>query len=153
MRYGKWLRVTPDDVDRAERWFDRQGGRRRAHRAVRPADPLVRVDPGRVPPDAVRTFTLYTVIGSPVWNSTLIGAGYILRDNWEDVEPMLDVVQYVVMAAIMVAIGWFESGPAAGRPRPLRDHEATRSAIAVSATRRAIGATTADTSASRPLRS
>ena len=43
-------------------------------------------------------FTLYTAIGSLVWNTVLIGAGYILRDNWEDVEPVLDVVQYVVIA-------------------------------------------------------
>ena len=40
------------------------------------------------------TFTLYTAIGSLIWNSALIGAGYVLRDNWEDVEPVLDIVQY-----------------------------------------------------------
>src|ERR671910_656707 len=51
-------------------------------------------------------FTLYTLIGSAIWNTALIGAGYVLRDNWHDVEPILSVVQYVVIALIVAAIGW-----------------------------------------------
>ena len=53
------------------------------------------------------TFTLYTAIGSAIWNTALIGAGYALRDNWEDVEPVLDVVQYIVLALIAGAIVWW----------------------------------------------
>ncbi len=74
------------------------------------------------------TFTLYTAIGSLIWNTALIGAGYVLRDNWEDVEPVLDVVQYIVIAVIVVAIGWFiwsrplAAGP--GPPRPSRRRSA-----------------------------
>jgi membrane protein DedA with SNARE-associated domain len=52
-------------------------------------------------------FVLYTAIGSLVWNTALIGAGYALRDNWHDVEPVLDTFQYVVIAAIVVAVGWY----------------------------------------------
>ena len=37
----------------------------------------------------------------------MIGAGYLLRDNWEDVEPVLDVVQYIVLALIAGAIVWW----------------------------------------------
>jgi membrane protein DedA with SNARE-associated domain len=54
----------------------------------------------------VGVFTLYTAIGSLIWNTALIGAGYVLRDNWHDVEPILSVVQYVVIALIVAAIGW-----------------------------------------------
>jgi membrane protein DedA with SNARE-associated domain len=54
-------------------------------------------------------FTLYTAIGSLVWNAALIYAGYKLRDNWHDVEPVLDVVQYVVIAVIVLAIAWLVS--------------------------------------------
>ena len=34
-------------------------------------------------------------------------AGYILRDNWDSVEPVLDIVQYVVVAVIVAVIVWF----------------------------------------------
>jgi len=107
VRYGKWLRLTPDDVERAERWFDR-----RAVVAVLVGRcvPLIRsvvsIPAGfrRMP---IATFLLYTTIGSLIWNSTLIGAGYLLREQWEDVEAVLSWFQYVVIAAIVVAVAWF----------------------------------------------
>jgi membrane protein DedA with SNARE-associated domain len=107
LRYGTWLRLGTDDIDRAERWFDRRAVVAvLVGRCIPLIRSLVSIPAGfrRMP---FATFTLYTVIGSAIWNSALIGAGYILRDNWEDVEPVLDVVQYVVIAAIVVAIGWF----------------------------------------------
>ncbi len=107
LRYGKWLRLTTDDVDRAEAWFDR-----RAVVAVLVGRcvPLIRsvvsIPAGfrRMP---FGIFTLYTLIGSLVWNAVLISIGYALRDNWEDVEPALDWFQYVVLALILAAIVWF----------------------------------------------
>ena len=107
VRYGKWLQMTTEDVERAERWFDR-----RAVLAVLVGRciPLIRsivsIPAGfrRMP---FWIFTLYTLIGSLVWNSTLIVIGYVLRENWDDVEPILDWFQYVVLAAIVVAIVWF----------------------------------------------
>ena len=106
VRHGKWLRLTPADVAKAERWFDR-----RAVTAVLVGRcvPLIR-SLVSIPAGFRRmnfgVFTLYTAIGSLVWNTALIGAGYVLRDNWHDVEPVLDVVQYVVIALIVAAIAW-----------------------------------------------
>jgi membrane protein DedA with SNARE-associated domain len=106
LRYGKWLRLTPADVAKAERWFDR-----RAVVAVLVGRcvPLIR-SLVSIPAGFRRmnfgVFTLYTLIGSAIWNTALIGAGYVLRDNWHDVEPILSVVQYVVIALIVAAIGW-----------------------------------------------
>lgn len=107
VRYGKWLRLTNDDVARAERWFDR-----RAVVAVLVGRcvPLIR-SLVSIPAGFRRmnflTFSIYTTIGSLIWNTALIGAGYVLRDNWHDVEPILDVVQYVVIAAIVGVLVWF----------------------------------------------
>jgi membrane protein DedA with SNARE-associated domain len=106
LRYGKWLRLTPADVAKAERWFDR-----RAVVAVLVGRcvPLIR-SLVSIPAGFRRmnfgVFTLYTLIGSAIWNTALIGAGYVLRDNWHDVEPILSVVQYVVIALIVAAIVW-----------------------------------------------
>jgi len=52
-------------------------------------------------------FVVYTTIGSAIWNSALIGAGYLLRSSWHDVEPVLSWFQYIVVAVIVVAFGWF----------------------------------------------
>lgn len=43
-------------------------------------------------------FLIYTTIGSGVWNAGLIGAGWLLADNWEKVEGYLSPVSKVVLA-------------------------------------------------------
>jgi membrane protein DedA with SNARE-associated domain len=106
-RYGKWFRLTSADIAKAERWFDKRAvvgvllGR-----CVPLVRSLVSIPAGfrRMP---FGTFTLYTAIGSAIWNTALIGAGYLLRENWHDVEPVLGVVQYLVIAAILGAVAWF----------------------------------------------
>ncbi len=107
LRYGKWFRLTPADIAKSERWFDRRAvvavliGR-----CVPLIRSLVSIPAGfrRMP---LAPFVLYTTIGSLVWNTALIGAGYLLRDNWHDVEPWLDTFQYVVIAAILAGVAWY----------------------------------------------
>ena len=98
VRYGKWFRLTPADITKAERWFDRRAVVAvLVGRCVPLIRSLVSIPAGfrRMP---FGTFTLYTAIGSLIWNTALIGAGYVLRDNWDDVEPVLGVVQWIVIA-------------------------------------------------------
>ncbi len=107
LRYGKWLRLTPADIAKAERWFDR-----RAVVAVLIGRcvPLIRSlisIPAGFRRMNLTTFTIYTLIGSLIWNTALISAGYGLKSRWDEVEPVLDVVQYVVLATIFVGVVWF----------------------------------------------
>jgi membrane protein DedA with SNARE-associated domain len=105
--YGRWFRLTTHDLDRAEAWFDR-----RAIVAVLVGRcvPLIRSLvslPAGFRRMSITVFLLYTTIGSLIWNSTLIGAGYLLREQWDEVAPIMDWFQYVVVAAIALAIAWF----------------------------------------------
>ncbi len=107
IRYGRWLRLTTDDVIKAERWFDRYSGWAvLLCRRIPLVRSLISIPAGfrRMP---LGRFVVYTSIGSAVWNSALIGAGYLLRSSWHDVEPILSWFQYVVVAVIVVAIAWF----------------------------------------------
>ena len=106
-RYGKWLRLTVKDVERAEQWFDRRAvvavllGR-----CVPLIRSLVSVPAGfrRMP---VATFLAYTIIGSLIWNTGLIGAGFLLRERWEEIEPVMSVLQYIVILVVVLALAWF----------------------------------------------
>jgi membrane protein DedA with SNARE-associated domain len=107
VRHGKWFRLTTRDLDRAEHWFDRRAiAAVLVGRCVPLIRSLVSIPAGfrRMP---FVTFTVCTVIGSLVWNSALIGAGYALRSNWERVEKVVDYFQYAVIAAILAAIAWY----------------------------------------------
>jgi membrane protein DedA with SNARE-associated domain len=106
-RYGKWFRLTTDDLDRAERWFDRRAVVAvLVGRCIPLIRSLVSLPAGfrRMP---LPIFLTYTVIGSLIWNTALVGAGYLLREQWDAIEPILGWFQYVVLAAIALAIAWF----------------------------------------------
>lgn len=122
VRYGKWFRITSADIERAERWFDRRAvvavliGR-----CVPLIRSLVSIPAGfrRMP---LGTFLVYTVIGSLIWNSTLIGAGYVLGEDhrWKQIETVMGYVQYVVVLGILAAVGrfvWTRFLSAGGRRR------------------------------------
>lgn len=107
VRYGAWFRVSPQDLRNAEDWFDRRAPFAVSiGRCVPLIRSIVSIPAGfrRMP---LIPFTLYTLVGSAVWNTALIGAGYVLRDNWDRVEPVLSIVQYLVIAVIALFIARF----------------------------------------------
>lgn len=101
-RYGRWIGVKPKDLERAESWFDNHSNTAvLICRCVPLIRSLVSIPAGfrRMNPVA---FTLYTAIGSLVWNAALITAGYQLGDRWEMVGEWVGVLQYFVVAAILL---------------------------------------------------
>jgi membrane protein DedA with SNARE-associated domain len=102
-RWGRWARLSVADVEKAEAWFDKRGSVAVLFgRCVPLIRSLVSIPAGfgNMP---LGTFSIFTLIGSLVWNTALIGAGYLLRDQWEDVEPIMEKFQYVVIAGFLVA--------------------------------------------------
>ena len=45
--------------------------------------------------------------GSLIWNGLLVGAGALLGRRYEVVEQYANVVNYVVVAAVVLVVGWF----------------------------------------------
>lgn len=107
VRYGRWFGLDEADLDRTETWFDR-----RANVAVLVCRciPLMRSlisIPAGFRRMALVPFSLYTLLGSVVWNVLLIGAGYLLGERWHQVEEPLELFQAAVLVAIGVALAWF----------------------------------------------
>jgi len=100
-RHGRWLHLGPENLDRAEHWFDRWGdwavflGRMtpvvRSFVSI-PAG-LARMPLGR--------FTLYSVLGTIPWCFGIAGAGWALGSSWERFH---DDFRYVEVAVVVVAL-------------------------------------------------
>lgn len=103
-RFGKWFGVKPSDLARAEAWFDRHSV---AAVLLGRCVPLIR-SVVSIPAGFRRMrlvpFVAYTAVGSAAWNTALIGAGAILGDQWDKVEPYVVVLQYVVIAVIVLFV-------------------------------------------------
>jgi membrane protein DedA with SNARE-associated domain len=99
---GRWLGFKEEDVDKADEWFDKYGGIAVMTGRVIPVVRSLISIPAGLRRMALPRFVLYTMLGSLTWNSLLIGAGWILGDNWEHVEHYVGYLQYVVIAAVLI---------------------------------------------------
>jgi len=109
-KFGKWFGVKPADLTRAEQWFDRHAvAAVLLGRCVPLIRSVVSVPAGfrRMP---LVPFIAYTALGSAVWNTALIGAGAALGNQWENVEPYVAILQWLVLAAIALFLTWFVYG-------------------------------------------
>lgn len=106
-RFGKFLLLKEGDIDRASAWFSRHGGKAvLIGRLVPVVRSLVSIPAGFAPMPLSR-FVLYTAVGSALWNGALIGLGWVLGDRWEQVQRYGQLLEYAVLAALVVGTGWF----------------------------------------------
>ena len=101
-RHGRWLTLTPAEVDRASDWFERRGpwavflGR-----LVPAVRTLISVPAGmaRMPPGR---FLLFTGLGTAIWTALLALAGYLLGSRYEAVSDWMGPVSNVVVGAVLL---------------------------------------------------
>lgn len=106
-RYGRYALLGTDDLDRAVEWFHRYG-----HWAVLIGRcvPIIRSlvsIPAGLAEMPIPRFILLTAAGSAVWNTGLIGAGWLLGSQWEDAAEYTDIFEYIVIVAVLIAVAWF----------------------------------------------
>ncbi len=106
-KFGKWFGVKSSDLVRAEAWFDRRSV---VAVLVGRCVPLIRSIvsiPAGFRRMKLSSFVVLTALGSAVWNIALIGAGAVLKDQWDRVGDYVGIFQWVVVAAIIVALARF----------------------------------------------
>lgn len=106
-RYGKYILLSEDDVDRGRDWFERHGAIAVVVARFVPGVRSVISIPAGIEKMSLWKFTGYTLIGSTAWNAALIGVGWILGDQWQTVSDYLGIVQWVVLAVIAFGVAWF----------------------------------------------
>jgi membrane protein DedA with SNARE-associated domain len=101
-RRGGWLHVTPANLDRAERWFDRWGN---VGVLIGRLTPLVRSFvsiPAGVFEMPIAPYTLMTLVGSAIWAFALAGVGYGLGSSYTRFHHDFKYVEYAVVAGVLV---------------------------------------------------
>lgn len=99
--------VHVEDVDRTVAWFHRHGSAAVFFGRMIPIfRSLISIPAGVVRMPAWR-FGVLTLAGSLLWNSVFVLAGFWLGESWHIVETYAGIVQNVVIAVVLVAIGWF----------------------------------------------
>jgi len=103
LKYGYYFLITPETLDRAERWFQKYG---KISVFITRLVPIIRTFislPAGIGEMDIRLFSLYTFIGSFIWSSFLAYLGYTLGKKWDLVSHFfsgLDI--YIIIAGLLI---------------------------------------------------
>jgi membrane protein DedA with SNARE-associated domain len=102
-RHGRWLHLTPENLERAERWFERHG---RAAVFLGRLTPVVRSFisiPAGTLESPLGPYTLLTLAGSAIWCFGFAGVGWALGSSYEQVHNALRYVDVLAVAGAVAA--------------------------------------------------
>ncbi|HLI31452.1 MAG TPA: DedA family protein [Solirubrobacteraceae bacterium] len=103
-RHGRLLHISPAQIARAEQWFGRFG---KATVFFGRFVPFVRAFvslPAGVARMGIISFSVLTALASAIWAAALAYAGNALGSEWQSVRRGFEYVDYVVVAAIVLAL-------------------------------------------------
>lgn len=106
-RYGRRIGLRMDDLRKTEAWFDRHGTRAVLFGRMVPGIRSVISLPAGMRKMKFVPFFLSSLLGSTVWTIVLVGAGYILGDQYKKVGDFLGPVTSVVIVVVLVAVTIF----------------------------------------------
>lgn len=107
LRYGRWVLITPAELERADRFFARYGS---AATFLARLLPVIRTFislPAGVARMPFWPFLFYAFAGSLPWSYALAWAGFILGEHWEEVAAALRPLEGVILVALVGLAGWF----------------------------------------------
>ena len=96
--------IKVSDVDRTEAWFQRHGRKTVFFGRMVPLFRSIVSIPAGVEPMPMATFLLLTALGSLIWNSVFVVAGYVLGENRQVIERYAGAYQNLVLAVGVLAV-------------------------------------------------
>ncbi|MEV4490148.1 DedA family protein [Micromonospora coxensis] len=99
--------IKLSDIDRTEAWFLRHGTKTVFFGRMIPIFRSLISIPAGVERMPISTFLLYTTLGSLIWNTVFVMAGYLLGEHWHTVESYAGTFQNVVIVVCALAVASF----------------------------------------------
>jgi membrane protein DedA with SNARE-associated domain len=106
-RRGRWLHLSSERLDRAERWFERWDTWAVLVGRVTPvARSFVSIPAGLFESPFGR-YNALTLVGNTVWCLTLAAVGWALGSSWHSFDDAFRYVEVVVVVGILVALAYW----------------------------------------------
>ncbi|TSA18188.1 MAG: DedA family protein [Nitrosopumilales archaeon] len=107
LRYGKYVLLRKSHLELTESYFKKYGNRSTFISRMLPAVRTYISLPAGVAKMNIRSFIIYTLIGSIIWNSALTYIGIQLGQEWKNILHYSDYFDVIVIIGAIVAIAIF----------------------------------------------
>lgn len=110
-KYGKYLRLKTEDIEKAENWFEKHGNKTVFFCRFIPLIRSLISIPAGMAKMKITHFILLTTAGTLIWNTVLIYLGSRIGEQWEEIVAYMDIYSnaaYTVIAIVGISvIVWF----------------------------------------------
>jgi membrane protein DedA with SNARE-associated domain len=102
-RHGRWLTVSPNDIEKALHTFNRHGRKAVFFGRLVPAIRTLISVPAGIADMPLLQFLTYSIAGSVIWTGLLTAAGFMLQEQYRLVADYVDPVSKAIVGAIIAA--------------------------------------------------
>lgn len=123
IRHGKWLTLSPKDVDRAQIWFQRHGNAAVFLGRLMPGVRTFVSLPAGFSAMPLAPFLIYSALGTILWTAALAYAGVLLQANFTMVGDYINIATNLLLGVLAILLArryvrcWKESRQ---QPAPAR---------------------------------
>lgn len=103
-RHGRWIGISPAELARSHRWFNRYGTALVFWGRLVPGIRTLISVPAGIELMPFAPFLIWTTAGSLIWTLLLTLAGLGLGEGYSNVELWIDPVSKVVKGALVIAV-------------------------------------------------
>jgi len=104
---GKYLGISPNDLIKSKRWFERYGVPLVFWGRLVPGIRTLISVPAGIELMPLRKFLIWTTFGSFIWVALLTYAGYLFGENYPIIETYLDQIKYVIKPILVLIFSYF----------------------------------------------
>lgn len=103
-KYGKFLLLTYDEYEKANKWFEKHGDKVVFVSRILPAVRTVISLPAGVFRMSMTKFVIYTTVGSLIWSIFLTYIGVVLGENWRSLEVYYRKFEIAILIFIVISL-------------------------------------------------
>ncbi|HEX7887996.1 MAG TPA: DedA family protein [Ramlibacter sp.] len=101
-QHGRWIAITPAEIDRGRRLFEKRGPLLLVFGRLVPALRTVVALPAGLAHMRPLPFILWSLLGSVLWTAFLTAAGYLLENQYGRIGKWLNPISTAIFAIIAV---------------------------------------------------
>ena len=101
-KHGRWLTLSPKEVEQSCAWFNRHGGKAVFIGRLIPAVRTLISVPAGIAGMPLGSFLLYSAAGTILWTALLATAGYLLESQYDKVAHWMNPFSNVVIGLVVL---------------------------------------------------